>query len=406
MKKFLAVTLASVAILGTSLPVKAQKWEGLAPTPPMGWSSWNCFGLNLDEEKIRGIADAMVENGLLDAGYTYVNLDDAWQNDTRDENGNILPDPQKFPSGMKALSDYIHDKGLKFGVYSDVGCMTCGGHLGSLGHEYQDALQYARWGVDYLKYDWCNNDGLTPKGAYKLMSEALKATGRPILFSMCEWGNSEPWTWAQDVAHMWRTTNDIHAKFDSYKHYGTWGTSGILQLLDRNVHLRSYAGPDHWNDADMLEVGNGMSVNEDRAHFSMWCMLASPLILGNDIRNMSQETKDIILNKEVIAVDQDPLGHQALRYLTDSGIEYWFKPLVNDEWAFCILNRTLEPREITLDWKEFDFEDLTFHRKTDLGSKVYKIRDLWKHKDDGTTEKNRTITVPGHDVVMYRLSAK
>lgn len=347
----------------------------------------------------------MVETGLRDMGYVYLNLDDCWHGQ-RDSLGFIQADPEKFPSGMKALADYVHSKGLKIGLYSDAGRSTCGGRPGSFGHEYQDALQYAKWGIDYLKYDWCDSEDINPVGAYNLMRDALHAAGRPIFFSMCEWGSSKPWKWAAETAHSWRTTGDIFNCFDCVDEHPGWKAYGVMQILDMQEGLREYAGPGHWNDPDMLEVGNGQTVNEDRAHFSMWCMLAAPLILGNDIRNMSQETKDIIMNKEVIAIDQDKAGIQGLKFLAENGLEFWFKPLENEAWAFCILNRTTEPKEYTIDWQKFNLYDDVAKRFTDFDSKIYEIRDLWGKKDVGNTKKGRTVVIPGHDVVLYRLTPK
>ena len=302
------------------------------------------------------------------------------------------------------MADYVHSKGLKIGIYSDAGRKTCGGRPGSFGHEYQDALQYARWGIDYLKYDWCETEDINPVGAYNLMRDALRAAGRPILFSMCEWGTSKPWEWAAETGHMWRTTGDIFNCFDCIDQHPGWAAYGVMQILDMQNGLRKYAGPGHWNDPDMLEVGNGQTVNQDRAHFTMWCMLAAPLILGNDIRNMSQETKDIILNKEVIALDQDTLGIQGLKFAAEDGLEFWFKPLVNDDWAFCILNRTTEPKEYTIDWQKFNLYDDVARRFTDFDSKVYSVRNLWTRQEEGNTKKMKSVTIPGHDVVLYRLS--
>lgn len=403
LKKFFL--LLAVSCLAGWQDISAQKFEGLADTPPMGWNSWNKFACNINEQLIREVADAMVETGLRDAGYVYLNLDDCWHGQ-RDSLGFIQPDPERFPSGMKALADYVHSKGLKIGIYSDAGRSTCGGRPGSFGHEYQDALQYAGWGIDYLKYDWCDSEDINPVGAYNLMRDALRAAGRPIYFSMCEWGSSKPWEWAAETAHSWRTTGDIFNCFDCVDEHPGWKAYGVMQILDMQAGLRKYAGPGHWNDPDMLEVGNGQTVNEDRAHFSMWCMLAAPLILGNDIRNMSQETKDIIMNKEVIAIDQDSAGIQGLKFLAEDGLEFWFKPLVNDEWAFCILNRTTEAKEYAIDWQRFNLYDDVAKRFTDFDSKVYEIRDLWAGKNAGNTKKGRTVVIPGHDVVLYRLTPK
>lgn len=400
MRKILLQTVFTVFFI-TSL--FAQKYENLALTPPMGWNSWNKFACNIDENLIKAIADQMVESGLRDAGYIYLNLDDCWHGE-RDSLGFIQADPVKFPSGIRALADYVHSKGLKIGIYSDAGRKTCGGRPGSFGHEYQDALQYARWGIDYLKYDWCDSEDINPVGAYNLMRDALRAAGRPILFSMCEWGSSKPWEWAADTGHMWRTTGDIFNCFDCVDKHPGWAAYGVLQILDMQNGLRKYAGPGHWNDPDMLEVGNGQTVNEDRAHFTMWCMLAAPLILGNDIRNMTRETKDIILNKEVIALDQDSLGIQGLRFAVEDGLEFWFKPLVNDEWAFCILNRSTETKEYAIDWQKFNLYDDVARRFTDFDSKVYNIRNLWTKQEEGDTKKVKDVAIPGHDVVLYRLS--
>lgn len=399
-KTFLAVALAALSII----PLSAQKFEGLAKTPPMGWNSWNKFACNIDESLIKGVADAMVETGLRDAGYVYLNLDDCWHGQ-RDSLGFIQADPVRFPSGIKALADYVHSKGLKIGIYSDAGRQTCAGRPGSLGHEYQDAMQYAKWGIDYLKYDWCNTENVNPVGAYNLMRDALRAAGRPILFSMCEWGQSKPWEWAAETGHMWRTTGDIFNCFDCLDQHPGWASYGVMQILDMQNGLRKYAGPGHWNDPDMLEVGNGQAVNEDRAHFSMWCMLAAPLILGNDIRSMSQDTKDILMNREVVAINQDSLGVQGLKFAVKDGLEFWFKPLANNDWAFCILNRTTEAKQYTIDWQSFNLYDEVAKRFTDFDSKIYTIRNLWTKKGEGNTSKIKSVTIPAHDVALYRLSA-
>ena len=403
MKKLTALT--TLLLLFTLSTLRAQKFEGLAETPPMGWNSWNKFACDIDENLIRTIADAMVETGLRDAGYIYLNLDDCWHGE-RDSLGFIQPDPVKFPSGMKALADYVHSKGLKIGIYSDAGRKTCGGRPGSFGHEYQDALQYAKWGIDYLKYDWCETEDINPVGAYNLMRDAIRAAGRPILFSMCEWGTSKPWLWAKDTGHTWRTTGDIYNCFDCIDQHPGFASYGVLQILDMQNGLRQYAGPGHWNDPDMLEVGNGQSVNQDRAHFTMWSMLAAPLILGNDIRNMTQETKDILMNAEVIAVNQDKLGIQGFRHLKEDGLEVWFKPLADGDWAFTILNRTTEPKSYTINWDKLDLYDDVAKRFTNFDSTTYSIRNLWTKQGEGDTRKVKEVTIPGHDVVLYRLTKK
>ncbi len=292
---------------------KTSPSANLALTPPMGWNSWNKFACNVSEDMIKGMADAVVKSGMKDAGYVYVNIDDCWQV-SRDANANIVVDPQRFPHGMKALGDYIHSLGLKFGVYSDAGTKTCAGRPGGLGHEYQDAVQYAAWGVDYLKYDWCHTSTQDAKASYANIRAALDASGRPIVLSICEWGTAKPWLWGEEVGgNLWRTTGDISDRWGGKEKWpdGSCCSNGVLAILDQQVGLQSYAGPGHWNDPDMLEVGNGgMTDTEYRTHFSLWAILAAPLIAGNDLRNMRPEIHDILTNKEVIAVDQDPLGRE------------------------------------------------------------------------------------------------
>lgn len=388
-----------------ALTAYTQKFEGLAPTPPMGWNTWNYFSCDVSESLIKEAADAMVSSGMKDAGYIYINIDDCWHGQ-RDSLGFIHPDPERFPSGMKSVADYLHSKGLKLGIYSDAGWKTCAGHPGSRGHEFQDAMTYASWGIDYLKYDWCNTEGLKAEGAYLTMRDALYAAGRPIVLSICEWGNDEPWKWGGDIGHLWRTTGDIYHCFDCVIDHGTWNQWGVEQILDLrdNDTLRKYAGPDHWNDPDMMEVGNGMSVNEDRAHFSMWCMLAAPLIAGNDIRNMTPEVTTILTNSEAIAIDQDPLGIQGFKYATADSVETWVKPLENGEWAICFLNRTEESKPLVFNWTDEKMADPLFDMAAQFDEITYSIRNVWTHKDLGTTKKNLKTELPGHDVLMLRLS--
>jgi alpha-galactosidase len=383
----------------------AQKFEGLAKTPQMGWNSWNKFGCNVSEQLIRETADAMVASGMKAAGYQYINIDDCWHGE-RDARGFIQPNKEHFPSGMKALADYVHAKGLKLGIYSDAGWKTCGGKPGSRGYEYQDALTYAEWGIDYLKYDWCNTNGLKAEGAYLTMREALRAAGRPVLFSLCEWGDNKPWDWAKDVGHSWRTTGDIYNCFDCVYDHGTWKSWGALQILDKQEGLREHAGPDHWNDMDMLEVGNGMSLQEDRAHFSIWAMLASPLIAGNDLRTMSRDTTAILTKKSVIAVNQDALGVQAFRHSVQDGVEFWLKPLENGAWAFMALNRNKESRAIKFDWKAENISDTSSKRSIGADGRGYNLQDLWRNISVGTTRKALVADVPGHDVLLLRLTAR
>jgi len=382
----------------------AQKFDGLALTPPMGWNSWNKFSCDVTESLIRETADAMVASGLKDAGYEYIVIDDCWHGE-RDSLGFIQPDPVRFPSGIKALADYIHSKGLKFGIYSDAGWQTCGGRPGSRGREYQDAQRYASWGVDYLKYDWCNTEGLKAEGAYLTMRDALYEAGRPIVLSICEWGDNQPWEWAGPIGHLWRTTGDIYNCFDCEYNHGTWSSWGVLQILDMRKDIRKYAGPDHWNDPDMMEIGNGMTVNEDRAHFSLWAMMAAPLIAGNDLRNMSPETIAILTNKEVIAIDQDTLGIQAFKHIDDENFEVWVKPLAKGDLAVCFLNRAVEPLDLNFDWKSSPMKDPDFDYTFEFTRNTYDLLNVWSGKQQGTTKRVLKASIPGHDVLMFRLSA-
>lgn len=407
MKKILSICAAAAICI----PVLAQTDSNVAATPQMGWSSWNKFAFNINEQVLKETADKMVELGLVELGYVYLNIDDGWHGE-RDEKGFIHEDAEKFPKGMKDLTDYFHSKGLKAGIYSDAGRMTCGCKAGSLGHEYQDAYTYASWGFDYLKYDWCFTENVNPQGAYKLMRDALTWAGRPIFFSMCEWGNSKPWEWAAGIGDSWRTTGDIANTWEDQHHVNDngdpWTSWGFVSIVDMNEPLRAYAGPGHWNDPDMLEVGNGMTVSEDRAHFSLWCMMAAPLILGNDLMNMSDETLAIITNREAIAIDQDPLGVQGFRTAkNENGLEYWYKPLQNGDWAVCIFNRSGEEIATVVDWKSIDVEDSLSGRATDFANTVYNVKDVWNAKaKKATTKKPVKATIPSHDVVLYRLTPK
>jgi len=386
--------------------VKAQKFEGLALTPPMGWNSWNTFQTNISEKLVKETADVMVSSGMRDAGYKYLVLDDGWMAMERDSDGNLVPDPKKFPHGMKELIDYVHSKGLKFGLYNCAGTKTCAGYPGTRGYEYQDARFYASLGIDYLKFDWCNTDGINAKEAYTTMSKALKKAGRPIVFSLCEWGSNKPWLWAENVGELWRTTGDISARFDGYLDHGTWKQSGVMPIVDLQQGLRKYAGPGHWNDPDMLEVGNGMTVNEDRAHFSLWCMLAAPLIAGNDITKMSKTTDDILTNKEVIAIDQDKAGFEGYKYKTIDSVEVYVKPLSDNNWAVCFLNRSDEPKTINYDWQNELISDTLSNETLDAKKMNYQLRDLWKKANIGDTKKPLKTTIGVHDVLMLELTQK
>lgn len=375
----------------SSLNVFAQKFEGLALTPQMGWNSWNKFGTGINEQMVKEMADALISTGLKDAGYNHILLDDGWMDMERDAQGNLVPHPEKFPNGIKVVADYVHSKGLKFGVYNCAGSKTCAGYPGSLGHEYQDALKYAEWGIDYLKYDWCNTGKRNAEEAYTTMRDAIYAAGRPILLSICEWGNNAPWEWAKSVGHSWRTTGDIYNCFSCEHDHGGYFSWGALNILDmRNQdELRRAAGPDHWNDMDMLEVGNGgLTLDEERTHFALWAILNSPLLLGNDLRNMSPQTLDILTNKEIIAINQDSLGIQGFKYKKEGTVEIWVKPMVNDEWAICFFNRSEQPTEFTFDWEGITIKDNVFDKEITFNkSTVYKLRDLYQHKVIGNTKK-------------------
>jgi len=397
-KFLLAVTLFF------STNIHAQKFENLALTPPMGWNSWNTFQTNISEDLVKQTADAMIASGMKDAGYEYIVLDDGWMTMERDSAGNLVPDPKKFPHGMKALIDYVHSKGLKFGLYNCAGTKTCAGYPGTRGYEYQDARFYANLGIDYLKFDWCSSVGQNAKESYTTMSKALKKAGRPIVFSLCEWGQNKPWEWAENVGQLWRTTGDITAKFDGYLDHGTWKQTGVMPIADLQKGLRKYAGPGHWNDPDMLEVGNGMSENEDRAHFSLWCMLAAPLIAGNDIRKMTEATKNILTNKEAIAVDQDKEGIEGFLYKAQDSVEIYVKPLSEDNWAICFLNRSGETKNITFNWQDEVIKDTLFNRTLDANKVNYKLRDLWKKSNIGDTKKPLKASIQSHDVLMLKTS--
>ena len=390
-----ALLAASQASAETTQEVVNKAPNGLAQTPPMGWNSWNKFACDVNEAIVRRTADAMVSSGMRDAGYQYVVIDDCWHG-PRDANGFITADPQRFPSGMKAVGDYIHSKGLKFGIYSDAGRQTCGGRPGSQGHEYQDALTYARWGVDYLKYDFCNTGSRNAEEAYALMADALRSTGRDIVFSLCEWGTAKPWLWAKNIGNLWRTTGDIWDSFSKKDPARSWAHP-MLEIVDSNEPLWPYAGPGHWNDPDMLEVGNGgMTPSEYRTHFSLWAMMAAPLMAGNDIANMDETTRSILLNKEVIAIDQDKLGAQGRRVWQKGETETWVKPLADGGRAVLMFNRSDDTSQ-DITWG-FDWKQLGYPSRIKL-----KVRDLWAHKDLGTHKGSFRATVPAHGVAMFRV---
>jgi len=382
----------------------AQKFENLAMTPPMGWNSWNTFKTKIDEKLVMEVADNMLSSGMKDAGYTYIVLDDGWMSMERDSTGNLVADPAKFPHGMKALVDYVHSKGLRFGLYNCAGTKTCAGYPGTRGYEYQDARLYAALGIDYLKFDWCHTDGINAREAYSTMSKALRAAGRPIVFSLCEWGQNQPWEWASPLGQLWRTTGDVDDCFEGTFNHGTWSGNCVMKIVDIQKDLRKYAGPGHWNDPDMLEVGNGMKAGEDRAHFSLWCMLAAPLMAGNDVRGMTSETQKILCNKDVIAIDQDKLGIQAFNYSVMDSVESWFKPLEDGGWAVCFVNRSRTSRKISFDWNRDKVHDELSSRNLDLTGTGYRIKDLWNRTSLGNTSSVLKAEVPPHDVLMVKLS--
>ena len=393
------IALVAISVLLTQ-PANAQDsgWDELALTPPMGWNSWNTFRLEINEDLVKEIADVFVEKGFKDAGYEYVIMDDGWQI-SRDGDGNIVPDHDKFPSGIKALADYVHGKGLKFGLYSDAGTKTCGGFPGSRGYEFQDARQYSKWGIDYLKYDWCHTGNQSAPDSYRIMRDALEAAGRPVAFSLCEWGITQPWTWANGIGHLWRTTLDIRPCWDCGKKVLVKGVEmenfmGFTKILDLQVGLESYAGPGHWNDPDMLEVGNGkLSLEENKSHFSLWCILSAPLMLGNDIRDLSQEVYNILTNKEVIAVNQDPAGKQGVKIRDDGDLEVWAKQLYDGSRAVVLFNRGESSANMFVGWNEIGYPDY-------LNANV---RDLWKKEDCGKFKGSFSAEVPSHGVVMIKI---
>lgn len=355
---------------------------GRAATPPMGWNSWNKFGCRIDEQLIRETADAIVSSGMLAAGYKYLNIDDCWEARARSANGELVGDSARFPSGMKALVDYVHSKGLKVGIYSSGGTGTCQGRPATLDHEVDDARTFARWEIDYVKYDNCNARNLPEQVRFKAMIDAVKATGRNIVFSICEWGEARPWLWGRRLGgQLWRTTEDIRDSWLS-----------MIGILDQQVGLESYAGPDGWNDPDMLEVGNGkMSHNEYVAHFSLWALLNAPLIAGNDVRAMNDSTRSILMNREVIAVDQDWSGRQGYRLRDDGAHEVWAKPMSDGGWAVVLLNRSTESAPIRLALSELGIKN-TRHAK-----------DLWSNE---ALEIRGSVSrvVPAHGAVMLRIN--
>lgn len=359
--------------------------NGLGSTPPMGWNSWNHFNCFIDEKMIRDTADALVSTGLAKLGYRYVNIDDCWAEISRDNKGYLVPKKSTFPSGMKALADYVHGKGLKLGIYSDAGYFTCSKQMpGSLGREEQDAKTFASWGIDYLKYDNCNNDGSKPLVRYPVMTQALMNAGRPIFFSLCEWGDMHPATWGFKIGNSWRTTNDISDNWDS-----------MISRADQNEVYAEYARPGGWNDPDMLEIGNGgMTEDEYVVHFSLWAISKAPLLIGCDVRNTTKDIIDIIANKEAIAINQDKLGVQAKKVRMEGDWEVWAGPLSKYRVTLVILNRGAWRTAITAHWDDIGIP---------VGSTVV-ARDVWEHKTLKTRfVGNLTATIDPHACKLYVL---
>ena len=370
----------------------------LARTPPMGWNSWNTFGGGINEAVVRETAEAFIREGLRDAGYEYVVIGDVWEADERVD-GRLTWSPETFPNGIPALADYVHNLGLKFGIYSCAGAYTCAGKPASFGYEEVDARTFADWGVDFLKYDYCYMPpGVTAQTVYRRMGQALRAAGRPIVYSVCEWGANQPWEWGAGVgAHMWRTTGDINDSWDSIVDIG----------FNRQADLDPYAGPGHWNDPDMLVVGmhgkgnvarGGCTDIEYRGHFSLWCLLAAPLMIGCDVRNMDDATREILLNREVVAVNQDPLGRQAYHVgpMPESGTrtDVWAKPLEDGSVAVGLFNLTdAEQRRITVAWETLGIHD----------RRPCRVRDLWAHEDLGVFTGSFSAAVARHDVKLVRI---
>ncbi|MEU8827735.1 NPCBM/NEW2 domain-containing protein [Streptomyces sp. NPDC048636] len=358
----------------------------------MGFNNWNSTqcGAEFNEDMVKGMADLFVSKGLKEAGYEYVNLDDCWARPERDTEGKLVPHPERFPHGIKAVADYVHSKGLKIGIYTSAGTKTCDriGFPGALGHEESDARQFAGWGIDYLKYDNCNNQGIDAKQRYRTMRDALKkasgATGREIVYSICEWGENKPWEWAEGVGQLWRTTGDIS---------DTWGS--MLNIAKQNLPLARYAGPGHWNDPDMLEVGNGgMTDTEYRSHFSLWSIMAAPLLIGTDLRKATPETYEILENREVIAVDQDPLGKQGEVLSTKDGRWVIAKEMKDGSRAIALFNETDQPQHISTTAAAAGLPE----------AEAYRLRDLWQHRSYQTAGAV-SATVPAHGTVLYRVSA-
>ncbi|TCW61217.1 glycoside hydrolase family 27 protein [Treponema sp. J25] len=379
--------------------------DNLALTPPMGWNSYNTFCCEPTEDLLKEIATAMVDQGLKDAGYIYVNIDDGWMTDKRDNSGNLTVDPHKFPAGLLPVTRHIHSLGLKAGIYLGAGLRTYGEKMGSYGHEAQDAAFIAAMEFDFLKYDYRSLPDEDPPGRdvrreYEYMRDCLIATGRAMVFSICEHGRSNPWEWGPFVGHLWRSTPDIKDGFDGEIKWG-WGFN---KIADINERLYPYAGPGHWNDPDMLIVGlngrlewqgPGCTYEEYRSHFALWCLMAAPLIIGCDVRFMDTVTRSILLNRGLIAVNQDPLGIQGRVVQRGQGYDIWIKKLMNNAWAIGLYNRSEEARIISVDFRDLDFS----------AKKLYKCTDLWQNTEVGIVKEGLSQVVGSHDCLVFRLEA-
>ncbi|WP_432977887.1 NPCBM/NEW2 domain-containing protein [Dactylosporangium sp. CA-233914] len=377
-----AVPLVVTAVSPAAAAATPQ--PGPLTAPVMGWNSWNRFGCDIDENLIKATADAMVSTGLRDSGYTYVDIDDCWMAGTRDAQGRLQPDPVRFPGGIAALADYVHARGLKLGIYSSAGTATCQGLPASLDHEVTDAQTWASWGVDLLKYDNCNNQGRPAIDRYKAMGDALKASGRPIVYSLCNWGNDQPWVFGPNVGgSSWRTTDDINA---------SWGS--ITSILDQQAGLEPFARKGYYNDPDMLEVGNGsLTQDENVAHFSLWSLLSAPLLLGNDLRSVSASTLGILRNADVIAVNRDWGGSQGRRIADVGDQEVWAKPMSDGSVAVVLFNRGAAPATIATTAAELGL----------AGSSSYTTKNLWTGAT-ASTAGALSASVAAHGVAMFRVT--
>ena len=381
--RFVTLLCCGLALGARDVPRAAPALDnGLARTPPMGWNSWNHFHCDVSAQLIKETADALVASGMRDAGYRYVVIDDCWQV-ARDRTGRLVADSARFPGGIKPLADYVHSKGLKFGIYTDAGRRTCQGRPGTYGSEEIDARTFAEWGVDYVKEDWCNSEGLDAPTQYAKFRDALAKAGQPITFSICEWGSNRPWEWGPHTGNLWRTTGDISDRWAS-----------MIAILDLSSQYALAARPGAWNDPDMLEVGNGgMTDDEYRAHFSLWAVMSAPLMAGNDVRAMPPATREILGNKDVIAVDQDSLGVQGM-LVQEPGIDLqvWSKPLADGSRAVVLLNRSGLQTVIATSWRAIGLTGPA------------RVRDLWAHSDLGAFTGRFSATVPAHGVVMVRIT--